>query len=125
LLDSSKEKRARNKMKIHIDTLEIDCIIGLLDFEREHTQRICLDIQIEYPYEIGQFLDYSQMVEQVTSHLQSQRYELLEDALEGIKILLFQTFETIEYLQIKLSKPDILPNCSVALSHSWEKQDNQ
>jgi dihydroneopterin aldolase len=112
-------------MKIHIDNLEIECIIGLLDLEREHTQRVCLDIQVDYLYIIGQFLDYSQMVEQVTSHLQSQRYELLEDALEGIKTLLFQTFENIENLQIKLSKPDILPNCLVALSQSWKKQSNQ
>ena len=111
-------------MKIHIDNLEIKCIIGLLDFEREHTQRVRLDIQVDYPYKFGDFLDYSQMVELVTSHLQGQRYELLEDALTGIKTLLFKRYETIEHLHIKLSKPDILPNCSVALSESWEKKDN-
>ena len=108
-------------MRIHIDTLEIDCIIGLLDFEREHTQRVCLDIQIDYQYKAGQFLDYSQMVEQVTSHLQSQRYELLEEALEGIKNLLFGLFVNIETLEVKLSKPDILPHCSVGLSERWIK----
>ncbi len=112
-------------MKIHIENLEIECIIGLLDFEREHTQRVCLNIQIDYSYEKGQFLDYSQMVEQVTDHLQSQKYELLEDALEGIKNLLFQTFESIEVLQIKLSKPDILPNCTVALSQTWKNNQTQ
>jgi len=112
-------------MKIHIDALEIECIIGLLDFEREHTQRVRLDIQIDYVYEIGHFLDYGLMTEMIVSHLHKERYKLLEDALLGIRDLLFQSFESIEQLKIKLSKPDILPNCSVALSESWKREDQR
>jgi dihydroneopterin aldolase len=110
-------------MKIHIENLEIDCIIGLLDFEREHTQRIILDLQIDYGYQTDQFLDYSHIASMLESHLKESRYILLEDALLGIKNLLFQHFPSIETVHIKLRKPDILPNCTVGLSDSWQKND--
>jgi len=112
-------------MTIHIDALELRCIIGVLDVEREHAQRVGLDIQIDYPYTVGKFLDYSHAVEMIEMHLKEEKYLLLEDALEGIKTLLFQAYPEIEQLKIKLSKPDILPNCSVGLSSVWSNHTTQ
>ncbi len=106
-------------MRIHIDALEISCIIGLLDFEREAEQKILLHIEIDYAYRGGGFLDYSKIVGNIEQHLKEKRYLLLEEALLGIKTLLFVRFPVIEMLSIKLSKPDILPQCSVGLSGKW------
>ena len=106
-------------MRIHIDALEISCIIGLLDFEREAEQKVLLDIEIDYIYGEGNFLDYSKVASDIGQHLREERYLLLEEALLGIKTLLFTHFPAIERLSIKLSKPDILPQCSVGLSGKW------
>jgi len=106
-------------MRIHIDSLEIYCIIGLLDFEREAQQRVLLDLTIDYSYEEGSFLDYSQATEIIQKHLKAAKYTLLEDALSGLKKLLLDTFHRIERLEIKITKPDILPNCHVGLSEIW------
>ncbi len=106
-------------MTIHIDTLNIPCIIGLLDFERELEQRVIVDLKADYNYRDNEFVDYSKMVEMIENHLQKYKYELLEDALMGLKESIFENFNAINRLKIKISKPDILENCSVALSESW------
>ncbi len=106
-------------MRIHIDDLEIFCIIGLLDFEREKEQRVLLAIEIEYTYTDSYFIDYSTIIYEIESHLKKSKYKLLEEALWGIKTLLFEKYTTIETLLIKITKPDILPSCNVGISKYW------
>ncbi len=108
-------------MKIHIDTLEVYCIIGLMDFEREVEQKVLLDVEILYTYKEGSFLDYSKLADQIIQHLKKEKYLLLEEALIGIKALLFKHYPVIEELKLKLSKPNILPHCSVGLSEAWSR----
>jgi len=106
-------------MKIHIDDMEISCIIGLLDFERETEQRVILTIEIDYHHTKEHFIDYGEVASSIKAHLRKRKYLLLEEALSGIKALLFQQFPSIEILKIKISKPDILHDCSVGLSERW------
>ena len=112
-------------MKIHIEGLEILCIIGVLDFEREHQQRVLLDLEIQYPYKERGFLDYSEITSRLETHLKREKYLLLEEALLGIKKILFTEFSAIDTLHVKLSKPDILPQCSVGLSAEWVNPKTQ
>lgn len=106
-------------MTIHIEALTFEVIIGLLDFEREKPQRVIVDMEATYPYK-DTFLDYAKITERIIAHLKTKRYELLEDALLGIKDELMGEYPQITALKLKISKPDILSECSVALSHSWE-----
>lgn len=106
-------------MTIHIEALTFEAIIGLLDFERERPQRVVVDMEAAYAYK-DTFLDYAAMAEKITEHIKSKRYELLEDALLGIKEELLEHYPQITALKLKISKPDILSACSVALSDSWE-----
>ena len=106
-------------MTIHIDALTFEAIIGLLDFERERPQKVVVDMEATYPYK-NTFLDYSKIVETIITHIKQQRYELLEDALLGVKTVLIDAYPQISSLKLKISKPDIISGCSVALSHTWE-----
>ena len=107
-------------MTIHIETLEFDVIIGLLDFERDRPQRVIIDLEASYDYVDKEFIDYADMVFLIQKELKEKRYKLLEEALLGVKTLLFTTYPQIQTLTLKISKPDILPQCSVALSNSWK-----
>jgi dihydroneopterin aldolase len=107
-------------MTIHIDALQFDVIIGLLDFEREVPQRVVIDVQATYSYNNEEFINYADMALLIQNELKDKCYELLEEALLGLKNILFTTYPQIKKLQIKIAKPDILSNCSVALSNSWE-----
>ena len=106
-------------MTIHIEALTFDVIIGLLDFERTTPQRVIVDIEIVYDYRPNSFINYADVASLVEADLNKHQYLLLEDALEGLKALLSLAYESIEKIYIKLSKPDILPRCNVALSHQW------
>jgi dihydroneopterin aldolase len=106
-------------MTIHIEALTFDVIIGLLDFERDKPQRVIVDVEASYVYESKNFIDYADMVLLIQNDLHQKRYELLEDALLGIKSVLYTTYPQLKLLTLKIAKPDILVGCSVALSDSW------
>ena len=107
-------------MRIHIEALTFDVIIGVLDFERERPQRVIIDLTADYLYEKESYIDYEEMVILIKDSMHTQRFELLEEALLFLKELLHHTFPTIQSLSLKIAKPDILLGCSVALSESWD-----
>lgn len=106
-------------MTIHIEALTFDVIIGLLDFERDKPQRVIIDLEASYDYKDNVFIDYADMVTLIKEDLKVKRYELLENALLGLKELLCTTYPQLQTLVLKISKPDILPECTVALSKTW------
>jgi len=107
-------------MTIHIDALRFHAIIGLLDFEREHTQPVSIDLKAKYSYADNQFIDYADLAALIEEKIKQSRYELLEEALLELETLILASYPQITYLYLKISKPDILKNCTVALSQEWE-----
>lgn len=106
-------------MTIHIEALSFDVIIGLLDFERDKPQRVIINLEASYEYTQDDFIDYADMVDAIQEELKTKRYTLLEDALLGLKVSLYTRHPSLQMLWIKISKPDILPQCTVSLSKSW------
>ncbi len=106
-------------MTIHIEGLTFDVIIGLLDFERDRPQRVIIDLEASYDYENDLFIDYAELVILMKEELKTKRYELLENALLGLKERLSTAFPELQTLSLKLSKPDILSECTVSLSKTW------
>ena len=106
-------------MTIHIESLTFEVIIGLLDFERERPQRIIVDLETSYEYSDANFVNYADIVTHIQSELKEKKYILLEEALLGISNRLHAHYPQLKRLQIKISKPDILDRCSVALSNRW------
>jgi len=106
-------------MTIHIEALTFDVIIGLLDFERDRPQRVIIDLEASYDYKDDLFIDYAELVIEIKDELKTKRYELLENALLGLKERLSAAYPDLQTLSLKLSKPDILPECTVSLSKTW------
>ncbi|KYJ86353.1 dihydroneopterin aldolase [Sulfurovum riftiae] len=106
-------------MRIHIDALTLEVIIGLLDFEREHTQRVIIDMEADYDYGQESFIDYADIVLLIEKELKEKRYALLEEALLGLQSVIVTAYPQIKMLDLKIAKPDILPQCTVALSAQW------
>ncbi|WP_373029140.1 dihydroneopterin aldolase [Sulfurovum sp.] len=106
-------------MTIHIEDLTFDVIIGLLDFERDKPQRVIINLEASYNYNDDKFIDYADMVLLIQKELKEKRYELLENALIGLKEVLYTTYPDLQTLSLKISKPDILVDCTVSLSKTW------
>ena len=107
-------------MTIHIEDLTFNVIIGLLDFERDKPQRVIINLETNYNYSDDKFIDYADMVLLIQNKLKEERYKLLENALLGLKEVLYTTYPQLSSLSIKITKPDILAECTVSLSKTWE-----
>jgi len=111
-------------LQIHIEDLTFDCIIGILPFERVNTQKVIVNISFEYFYDNGknEFVDYSEVVSLVETTIKEKQFQLIEDAILYIKEILLKQFN-IQNLKIKISKPDILKNCTVSISTKITTKD--
>ncbi len=111
-------------MTIHIDALTFPTIIGILDFERITPQNVVVDATIDYCYKNSDFINYAEVIATIESQIIEKKYELLEDALTDITILLLLKYPQIKNIYLKISKPDIISNAQVALSINVKNQLN-
>ncbi len=103
-------------MTIHINDLKFECIIGLLDFERITPQEVIINLELEYSY-TDIFINYADVASLIQDNLLEKKYELIETALNELFNLLAKAYPLIKKLHIKITKPDILPNCRVSVSN--------
>jgi len=101
-------------MKIYIEELRFDTIIGILDFERVTPQAVVIDLTIEYDYS-GEFINYADVAQMIKKRMNEAKYLLLEDAINDLVKKLKQKFPAIKSLTLKITKPSIMPDCRVAL----------
>jgi dihydroneopterin aldolase len=106
-------------MTIHIRDLAFDAIIGILEHERTNEQRVVINCRIRYTY-TGAFLNYAEVSGHIKSRMISEKFALVEEALLSLKSTLKAEFGMIEALELEISKPDILPDCRVSVSESFE-----
>jgi dihydroneopterin aldolase len=105
-------------MKIHIEDLKFQCIIGILDFEREKEQDVIINIEIEYDFH-DEFINYAEVSQLIESTMKKEKFLLIEDALQELSLLLKNKFSQINTLSLKITKPSILPNCKVSVSNFY------
>jgi dihydroneopterin aldolase len=105
---------------IEISNLTFNAIIGILDFERKSPQKIVIDLKLKYNYK-KDFLNYVELRDLIISHIKTKKYKLLEEALIGLENEITKKYE-INYLYIKISKPEILQDCTVSLANKWHYQ---
>jgi len=106
-------------MKIHIEDLSFETIIGILDFERVTLQKIIINIEIDYEYLENNFINYADVSQMVEDRVNEKQYGLLEDGLLDLKNIIINRYTQISTLYIKITKPNILTNAKVSLSNVW------
>ena len=102
--------------RVFIENLEVETIIGVLDWERRVRQRICIDL--EMAADIGKAastdaledaLDYHAVSKRLTEFIEQSRFQLLESLAEALAELLQKEFG-VQRLKLKLSKPGAIAN---------------
>ena len=106
-------------MRIHIEDLTFECIIGILDFERDASQKVTANLWAEYDYSTENFVNYATISEIIQTQMQTNKYELLETAISEITETITTKYPLITKLYIQINKPDILPNATVGVSSLW------
>lgn len=97
--------------KIFLNDLKIDTIIGIYDWEREVTQTLRFDFEMDYDIgpaaasdDIAQTLDYGAISKAVVSFVEHSDYQLIEALAEDLAALLLSRFP-IAKLILSLTKP--------------------
>ncbi|MCF6339439.1 MAG: dihydroneopterin aldolase [Sulfurimonas sp.] len=103
-------------MIIHIEDLKFQCIIGILDFERTTIQDIIINLQIDYNNENG-FINYAEIVQIIKGMMIKNKFLLIEDAINSINLKLLKEFSSIKSINLKITKPSIIPDCKVSVSN--------
>ena len=103
-------------MTIHIEDLKFQAILGILDFERTTPQDIIVNLRIDYNSE-NSFINYADIVEIVKEMMIKSEYLLIEDAIKGLNLKLVKEFISIKSIDLKITKPSILPDCKVSVSN--------
>ncbi len=102
-------------MTIEIEDLRFQCILGILNFERLSPQDIIVNIKINYTYN-DTFINYAQVSDFIKSEMIKEKFLLIEDALSNLATKLKINFSLIDTLHLKITKPSILPDCTVSVS---------
>lgn len=106
-------------MTIHIEELKFECIIGILDFERLKPQKVIINSTISYNFSNLEFIDYAKVVTDIKTIMIESKFLLIEDALIAISSMLTKKYAKIEKLNLKITKPSILPECKVSVSYNY------
>jgi dihydroneopterin aldolase len=106
-------------MTIHIEDLKFQCIIGILDFERTSPQDVIINMAINYKYK-DRFLNYAEVVDMLKQNMVESQFFLLEDAMESIAAKLLKKYGSIKTIDIKITKPSIMPDCMVSVSNRYK-----
>ncbi len=101
-------------LKIYVEDLKFQCIVGILDFERVTPQDVIINIEIEYNFS-EQFINYAEVAERIKNLMIKEKFLLLEDAIATISTKLKENFTQINTLKLKITKPSILPDCTVSV----------
>jgi len=104
---------------IHIEDLEFQCIIGILNFERVTPQDIIVNLSIDYKYE-KKFINYVEIVEIIKEIMIKNEFLLIEEALNSLNLKLIKEYSSIKSMEIKITKPSILPECKVSVSNNYK-----
>ncbi len=103
-------------MTITISSLTFNAIIGLLDSERLKEQKVVVDCLIEYEYK-NSFIDYAVVVAIIENEIKERKFELIEEAILHLEKKIHVKFPNISILELKITKPDILNNCTVSVGN--------
>lgn len=104
-------------MKILIEDLEFETILGILESERLAPQKVSITCTIEYTYTQKDFINYAEVAELIENTMTTQKFFLIEEALEFVTKTLKNTFPLIDKLTMNIRKPNILSNCTVGVEH--------
>jgi dihydroneopterin aldolase len=108
-------------MTIHVEDLKFQCIIGILNFERITPQDIIVNLTLDYNYK-NKFINYADIVQIIKDMMINEKFELIEDALNSINLKLNKEYKAIKSIDLKITKPSILPDCKVSVSNHYKSQ---
>jgi dihydroneopterin aldolase len=101
---------------VFIQGLQIDCVIGIYDWERKIRQTITLDIEMEFDIsqaaqtdDINHTLDYKAVSKRLIEFVRASDFQLVETLAEQITQIILQEF-FVNSVKLTLNKGKAVTN---------------
>ena len=97
--------------KVFIENLTVEAVIGVWDWERDITQPVSLDLEMDYDIRqaaasdsIEDTLDYKAVAKRLIRFIEQSEFQLVEALAEHCAAIVLDEFP-VSRLKLKLSKP--------------------
>jgi dihydroneopterin aldolase len=101
--------------RLHVQGLELECIVGVRPPERKRPQRVRLDVTLGLNLapagrsgRIAHTVDYARVADEIQILLRFREYRLIEMATEELGAMLFAAHPALDAVEIRLEKPEAL-----------------
>lgn len=108
---------------IFIESLEFDCIIGILEHERTTAQPLSIDLKMHHDIrpaarsgQLDQSLDYAAISKWIIEFCIAQQAELIETLAQNLADALFNEFQ-ISKIDLTIRKPNAVPEARAVGVH--------
>jgi dihydroneopterin aldolase len=102
---------------VELHGLELPGRHGVLDSERETEQPFLYDVELELPEprsdELGQTVDYREVVTLVRELSDASSFRLLESLAIAVADALLARFPSVERVRVRVRKPEVDPGAPV------------
>jgi dihydroneopterin aldolase len=102
---------ARQPDKIFLRGLEVECIIGFIDWERRIKQKVEIDLEMPVDCalaarndDVVDTLDYKQVAKRVIAFVEASEFMLVETMAHKMASMILEEFG-IEWIRISVNKP--------------------
>jgi dihydroneopterin aldolase len=96
---------------IFLRGLEVECIIGFIDWERRVKQTVVIDLELPVDCraasvrdEVDDTLDYKRVAKRVIAFIEASEFKLVETAAHRLALTLLEEFG-IEWVRLSINKP--------------------
>jgi dihydroneopterin aldolase len=96
---------------IFVRGLEVECIIGFIDWERQIKQRVLIDLELPVDCvraavrdDVADTLDYNRVAARVTAFVGASQFMLVETLAHRVAMLILGEFG-LEWVRLSVNKP--------------------
>ncbi len=101
---------------IELEHLEIDCIVGILPFERVQEQKVFVDLAMDLDFhaaasseDVSNTVDYTVISRQLSNLIQDRRFQLIETMAVECARLVLDHHLAVQRVSISIHKPAAVP----------------
>jgi 7,8-dihydroneopterin aldolase/epimerase/oxygenase len=97
--------------RIFLRELEVECIIGFIEWERRVKQTVLIDVELPVNCraaarvdEVEATLDYKKVAKRVIAFVSASEFKLVETLAQRLALLVLEEFG-VEWICVKINKP--------------------
>ncbi len=102
---------AQHGDRIFLRGLEVECLIGFIDWERRIRQKVVIDFELPVDCRraaisdsVADTLDYKRVAKRIIAYVGASQFQLIETLAHRVALLVLEEFG-VEWVRLSINKP--------------------